>query len=139
MMLFQVYFIRVLIRALTIPRFVLYPVILALCVIGSYALNSSMSDVWVFFATGVLGYIFTRQGFPLLPLVLGLILGGMAENHLRVSLVMGNGSMIGYLHRPIALCFFAAAALSVAYSFYSKYKAKKRLECVPVDEPATVE
>ncbi|HKI82568.1 MAG TPA: tripartite tricarboxylate transporter permease, partial [Pseudodesulfovibrio sp.] len=139
MMLLQVYFIRVLIRALTIPRFVLYPVILALCVIGSYALNSSMSDVWVFFATGVLGYIFTRQGFPLLPLVLGLILGGMAENHLRVSLVMGNGSMIGYLQRPIALCFFAAAALSVAYSFYSKYKAKKRLQCVPVDEPATVE
>ncbi|WP_319581911.1 tripartite tricarboxylate transporter permease [uncultured Pseudodesulfovibrio sp.] len=139
MMLFQVYFIRVLIRALTIPRYVLYPVILGLCVIGSYALNSSMSDVWVFFATGVLGYIFTRQGFPLLPLVLGLILGGMAENHLRVSLVMGNGSMVGYLHRPIALCFFAAAALSVAYSFYSKYKAKKRAACVPVDEPVTVE
>jgi putative tricarboxylic transport membrane protein len=136
MMLLQVYFIRVLIRALTIPRYVLYPVILGLCVIGSYALNSSMTDVWIFMTTGILGYLFTKRGYPLLPLVLGLILGRMAENELRVSIVMGGGNLSGYLGRPIALCFLAAAALSVAYSLYSKHRAKKRLACIPVDESA---
>jgi putative tricarboxylic transport membrane protein len=136
MMLLQVYFIRVLIRALTIPRYVLYPVILGLCVIGSYALNSSMTDVWVFMTTGILGYLFTKRGYPLLPLVLGLILGRMAENELRVSIVMGGGNLSGYLGRPIALCFLAAAALSVAYSLYSKHRAKKLLACIPVDESA---
>ncbi len=138
MMLLQVYFIRVLIRALTIPRFVLYPIILALCVVGSYALNSSMTDVWVFMVAGVLGYIFNKQGFPLLPLVLGLILGRMAETQLRVSIVMSNDSLAGYLNRPIALCFFAAAALSVAYSLYTRHKAGKRLVCPPESEPTPV-
>ncbi|MBG0774918.1 MAG: tripartite tricarboxylate transporter permease [Desulfovibrionaceae bacterium] len=131
MMLLQVYFIRVLIRALMIPRYILYPVILGLCVIGCYALNSSMSDVWVFFATGLLGYVFKRTGFPLLPLVLGLILGGMAENHLRVSIVMGHGNLSGYLDRPIALGFFAAAALSVVYALWCKRKAARAAkQCV---------
>mgnify|MGYP000877818616 CR=1 FL=1 len=137
MMLLQVYFIRVLIRALTIPRFVLYPIILGLCVIGSYALNSSMSDVWVFMASGLIGYLFIKRGFPLLPLVLGLILGRMAENELRVSIVMGNGSLEGYLHRPIALCFLGAAALSVVYSLYSKRRAKMRLANLRLNESAT--
>ena len=128
MLLLQVYFIRVLIKSLLIPRFILYPVILGLCVIGCYALNSSMTDVWIFLGTGLLGYVFTRLGFPLLPLVLGLLLGRMAETQLRVSIVMGNGSLAGYLERPIALAFLAAAALSVGFSLYSKRKARLRRE-----------
>lgn len=137
MLLLQVYFIRVLIRALMIPRFILYPIILGLCVIGSYALNSSMTDVWVFFGTGMVGYAFSRLGFPLLPLVLGLMLGGMAESQLRVSIVMGNNTLAGYLDRPIALFFLAVSALSVAWSLYSKRKARLR-DCAKA-QPATAE
>jgi len=120
MLLMQVYFIRVLIKALAVPRHILYPIILALCVIGCYAMNSSMSDVWIFLGAGLLGYIFSRQRLPVLPLVLGLILGDMAEDQLRVSLVMGHNSPAAYLDRPIALAFLGLSLLSVVYSLYSK-------------------
>jgi putative tricarboxylic transport membrane protein len=136
MLLLQVYFIRVLIKALMIPRYILYPIILGLCVIGSYALNSSMSDVWIFFATGMVGYAFSRLGFPLLPLVLGLMLGGMAESQLRVSIVMGGNSLAGYLDRPIALFFLAVSVLSVVWSLYSKRRARLRQACIPEPLPS---
>ncbi|MBG0777939.1 MAG: tripartite tricarboxylate transporter permease [Desulfovibrionaceae bacterium] len=126
MLLLQIYFIRVLIKALMVPRYILYPVILAMCGIGCYALNNTMSDVWVFLILGLVGYFFCRQGFPLLPLVLGLILGRMAEDQLRISWVMGHDSLVGYLDRPIALTFLGLSAISVAYALYCKRRARLR-------------
>jgi putative tricarboxylic transport membrane protein len=108
------------------PRHLLYPIILALCVIGSFALNSNMSDTWVFLLMGLLGTVMNKLGYPLLPLVLGLILGRMAETEFRVSLVMGGGSVSIYLTRPIALGFLLAAVASVALSLYTLYKAEKK-------------
>ena len=125
-MLFQlVYFIRGLIKSLLIPRHILYPVIMVMCVVGCFALNSSMSDVWVFFFIGLLGYFFNKMGFPLLPLVLGLILGNMAESQLRVSILEGGGTLSAYLHRPIALVFLALSLFSVVYSIRSIRRDRK--------------
>lgn len=126
MLLLQMRCIRILIRALSIPRPILYPIILALCAIGSYALNSDMSDVWIFFIMGLAGIVLTRLDFPLLPLVLGLILGKMAEQELRTSLIMGHGTFAEYLHRPIALTFLGLTALSVVYSVWSAHRRKKK-------------
>ncbi len=125
MLFVQLYFIRVLIKSLMIPRYILYPVIMAMCVVGCFALNSSMTDVWIFFGMGLLGYVFKQLGFPLLPLVLGLILGNMAESELRVSIVMGGGDLSGYLGRPIALTFLGLALASVLFSLRSMWKSRK--------------
>ncbi|WP_461208603.1 tripartite tricarboxylate transporter permease [Desulfocurvus sp. DL9XJH121] len=124
MLLIQMYFIPVLIKALTIPRSILYPVIAAMCVVGCYALNTNMSDVWVFFFMGLMGFAFNKLGFPILPLVLGLILGKMAESNLRVSILMGGGDLSGYLHRPIALTFLGVALLSILFSVRSMWKSR---------------
>lgn len=129
MLILQMQFIKVLIKALSVPRNLLYPIILALCVIGSFALNSSLSDVWVFLAMGLLGTLLNKLGFPLLPLVLGLILGRMAENELRIGLVMGEGSPLIFLQRPISLAFLLAAAASVAISLYTIRKSRS----IPAD------
>jgi putative tricarboxylic transport membrane protein len=125
MLILQMQCIRVLVQALTIPRHILYAVITALCVIGSFALRSNMFDVWVFFAMGLAGYILTRLDFPILPLVLGLIFGRMAETEFRSSYVLGNNSLAGYLDRPIALFFLALAVLSVVISLYTIRRGKK--------------
>ncbi len=124
MLVLQMQFIKVLIKALSMPRHILYPIVLSLCVIGSFALNSSLSDVWVFLAMGLLGTVMNKLGFPLLPLVLGLILGGMAEREFRISLVMGEGSLSIFLTRPIAMVFLLAAAASVAISLYTIRQSK---------------
>jgi putative tricarboxylic transport membrane protein len=122
MLLVQMQCIRLLIKALSTPRHLLYPIILALCVIGCFALNSSLDDAWIFLIMGLAGVLMNKLGFPLLPLVLGLILGKMAENELRVSLVMGEGSPFIFLTHPIALLFFAAAVASVVLSLYTLRK-----------------
>ncbi|MDM8216310.1 tripartite tricarboxylate transporter permease [Desulfovibrio piger] len=122
MLFLQINFIKVMIKALKVPQSVLCPVIITLCVVGSYALNSSMTDVWVFFGMGIVGYGLVKTGFPLLPLVLGLILGRMAESQFRAAYSLGGDSLAGFLDRPIALFFFAVAALSLGLSLYSAAK-----------------
>ncbi len=125
MLVLQMRFIKLLIKALSISRPILFPIILALCTIGSFALNSSMSDVWIFFLMGLVGIALNKLDFPLLPLVLGLILGKMAEQELRTSLIMGHGSLSEFLHRPIALAFIGLSLLSVAWSVYKSFKNKR--------------
>lgn len=126
MLFLQINFIKVMIKALKVPQAVLFPVIIMLCVVGSYALNSSMTDVWVFLGMGIIGYGLVRTGYPLLPLVLGLILGRMAESQFRAAYSLGGDSLAGFLERPIALFFFAVAAFSLGMSLYSARKRRTR-------------
>ena len=124
MLVLQIRFIKLLVKALSISRPILYPVILALCTIGCFALNSNMSDVWIFLIMGIVGIVLNKLEFPLLPLVLGLILGKMAEQELRTSLIMGHGTFSEYLHRPIALTFIGLSAFSIGWSVYRSRKRK---------------
>ncbi|MCI7568822.1 MAG: tripartite tricarboxylate transporter permease [Desulfovibrio sp.] len=126
MLFLQINFIKLMIKALKLPQAILFPVIIMLCVVGSYALNSSMTDVWVFFGMGIAGYGLVKAGYPLLPLVLGLILGRMAESQFRAAYSLGGDSLAGFLERPIALFFFAVAALSLGMSLYSAHKRRAK-------------
>jgi putative tricarboxylic transport membrane protein len=125
MLLMLINCIRLMVKALMLPREILYPVIVMLCVIGCYALNSSMFDVWVFFGMGLLGTVMAALRFPLLPLVLGLMLGRMAETQLRISITLGHGTLSAFLERPIAMLFIAASVFSVCYSLYRANKTRK--------------
>lgn len=129
MLLLQVNFIKLVIKALKIPQSVLFPCILVLCVMGCYALNSSMVDVWIFFIMGLVGYVLVYTGFPLLPLVLGLILGRIAESQLRSAYSMGGDSLAGFLNRPIALVFLGISLLSLVLSLWAAHK--QRLSSAP--------
>ena len=122
MLFLQIRFIKLLIKALSVSRPILYPIILALCAIGCFALNSSMSDVWIFFIMGLIGILLNKLDFPTLPLVLGLLLGKMAEDHLRTSLVLGHGTFSEYFNHPIALIFLAISAFSMIWSLYKNRK-----------------
>src|SRR5215510_3493022 len=91
------------------PFAVLTPLIIAVCAIGAYAVHSSMIDVWYMLAFGVIGYVFKKLDYPLAPLVLALVLGDLAENALRQSLIMSQGSLAIFVSRPIAGVITAAA------------------------------
>jgi putative tricarboxylic transport membrane protein len=116
MLILQIFCIRILIKALRVPRYMLYPLILSMCVLGCFALRSNMFDVWVFLGVGIFGYVLQRLDFPLLPLILGLILGQMAESYLSAAWLMGGHSFLGILQRPAAIGFLAISALSVYFS-----------------------
>src|SRR5690625_4967536 len=87
---------RFFVRATKVPMSVLVPVIVALCVVGSFSVNNSMADVWVMLVAGAVGYLLRKVGVPPAPIVLGLILGAIAEKGLRQSVVMAQGDMLGY-------------------------------------------
>jgi putative tricarboxylic transport membrane protein len=87
---------------LRIPFAILTPVIVVVCAIGAYAVHNAMIDIWYMLLFGVVGYVFKKLDYPLAPLVLALVLGDLAENALRQSLIMSQGSLAIFFTRPIA-------------------------------------
>jgi putative tricarboxylic transport membrane protein len=94
---------------LRIPFGILTPSIVLVCAIGAYAVHSSMIDIWYMLLFGVIGYVFKKLDYPLAPLVLALVLGDLAENALRQSLIMSQGSLTIFVRRPIAAVITALA------------------------------
>jgi putative tricarboxylic transport membrane protein len=95
---------------LRLPFAILTPLIVFVCAIGAYAVSNSMLDVWYMVLFGVVGYVFKKLDYPLAPLVLALVLGDLAENALRQSLIMSQGSLLIFFQSPIS-AFISAAAL----------------------------
>lgn len=109
------------IRIIAAPKSLLYPIILALSFIGSYFIQNSVFDVGVCIAFGVMGWLLKRGDFPTAPVVLGLILGKMIEENLRLSLV--KGEWIEFFTRPGSLIIILLAVIS----FFMPYLRKKWL------------
>ncbi len=94
---------------LRVPFAILTPLIVAVCAVGAYSVNSRMIDVWYMLIFGVIGYVFKKLDYPLAPLVLALVLGDLAENALRQSLIMSQGSLLIFFDRPISGAITAVA------------------------------
>lgn len=112
-------------RLTSIRLAVLAPVVLVLCVLGAYALNNTMQSVYVLLIFGVLGYALVKAGFPLAPLILGLILGDQIELNL-IRAIMTDGNPWLFLTRPISGGLLIAAALSVAAAIWQHFRHQKR-------------
>ncbi|MBW1942120.1 MAG: tripartite tricarboxylate transporter permease [Deltaproteobacteria bacterium] len=97
---------------------VLVPSILVISFIGAYAVNSSLFDVGLALIFGVLGYFLTKFQFPLPPILMGLILGPIAEESMRQSLVASSGSWTIFVTKPISALFLMATALIILRKIY---------------------
>src|SRR6058998_3864738 len=122
---------------LRIPFAILTPLIVVVCAIGSYAVHNNMLDVWYMLIFGVIGYVFKKLDYPLAPLVLALVLGDMAENALRQSLIMSQGSLAIFVARPISGVITAVAILFFALPVLTPWW--RRLRGVPAVRRATRE
>jgi putative tricarboxylic transport membrane protein len=91
------------VNVLRVPYPVLYPIVLVCSILGVYAVNRSVVDVWIMVAMGVLGYVLRKLDFETAPIVLGLVLAPMMELSLRQSLAMAAGSYTVFVTRPISL------------------------------------
>jgi putative tricarboxylic transport membrane protein len=78
---------------LRIPFSIIAPVIIVICAIGAYTVNTAMLDVWFMLAFGIIGYVFKKLDYPLAPLVLALVLGDKAENAFRQSMLVSQGDV----------------------------------------------
>ena len=103
------------VKLFSLPRSLLMPLIIPLCVIGAFAVSLNYFDVYVMLGSGLVGYVLHRFGFPLAPLVLAVILGPLADENLRRALLIFEDKSIWYLlSRPIG----TPLVLIVLYTFY---------------------
>jgi len=84
-------------KLFSLPRGLLLPLIIPICVIGAYAIRLSMFDVWVMFASGLVGYVLHAFRFPTAPIVLGVILGPLADENFRRSMYLFEDRSIGFV------------------------------------------
>ncbi|MEO8058535.1 MAG: tripartite tricarboxylate transporter permease [Burkholderiales bacterium] len=94
--------IKVAKRILKVPRNILMPVILLFCVVGSFAINNTAFDIGVMLVAGIAAYLLEQNDFPIAPLILGVVLGGMLEENLVSSLIKSDGNVLAFFERPIA-------------------------------------
>lgn len=106
-----------LLLVLRVPRERLMPVIFVLCTIGAFAIASRTFDVWVMLFFGVLGYALRRMDYPMAPLVLGIVLGGILDKSLRRGLVLTDGDLTPFFTRPISLVLWLVTLVTILLSF----------------------
>ena len=112
-------------RITLVPNKILWPMIFAVSVCGTYSLSQSIIDVWIMLFFGVLGFFMRRYGFSVVPVIIGLILGELVEGTLRQSIVIFDGNWLMFLTRPIALTFFILSLIALAFPLIRSKKNKK--------------
>ena len=117
---------RQVVKISTVPMTILCPIIVALSTIGAYAIQGSMVDVYVMLVFGVLGYFARKLGFATAPIVLGLILGPMAERNWRQALMFSRGNMLKYfLGRPVSIVLAILVVVGLFSPLLMKFFNKK--------------
>jgi putative tricarboxylic transport membrane protein len=116
--------IRGLVKILDMPMNYLWASVIILCVIGTYATTNDINTVVVMLCAGAVGVLMKRTGFPAGPVVLGLLLGPLAESNLRRALIIGGPE--GFLTNPIATILLAFAILAFVGTLYSHIRAGRK-------------
>jgi putative tricarboxylic transport membrane protein len=104
--------IKLWVGVLKVPQKILLPLILTLCVVGTFALRNTFFDTGIMLCFGLLAYFMKKYGFPVVPMLLAIILGPQLEEHLRMSLIIAQGNPLIFLQKPISLIFIIVALVS---------------------------
>jgi putative tricarboxylic transport membrane protein len=126
MCLLGFFWIRVVIKVLTIPQGILSAIVVMFCLVGSYANRNSMSDVWMIVIFGVLGYVFEKFKFPISPMVLGAILGPIGETAFMQSMISSNNDWTVFFKGPISGTLMAGSFLALSYPVLQQFLASRR-------------
>lgn len=118
--------IKYIAKVVLVPKYILYPIIVMMCVVGAYAINYGiMFDVWTLLIFGLVGYVAQKIGIEIAPLVIGFILGGSAEVYFVKSLESFGTYSIFFTKSPIAMLLWVLIAASVAFSIYLAIKSRR--------------
>ena len=112
-----------------IPNYFLAPAIIILSVVGSYAIGNNIQDVYTMIIFGLFGYLMRKFNYPPAPLILGLILGPIAETGFRQSQILANEGVLLYiLNNNISLILFVLTVISIFSAIYLELTKKTNYE-----------
>jgi putative tricarboxylic transport membrane protein len=114
--------IRFFVRILLVPAHFLTIAITVMCVIGAYAIRNSVFDVYTMAGVGLMGYLLTRARIPVMPVVLGLVLGPTLEREYRTAIILSEGHYDIFYTSPMALMFFGLAFLVILLQIVSSVR-----------------
>lgn len=97
---------------LRVPQTILMPVIMVFCIVGAFAINNSVFGIAIMLIFGVVGYLMEENGFPVAPLILGLILGPLVERTLSQASIIARGDLLPFFERPVSMVL-SVIAISV--------------------------
>lgn len=113
-------------RVTQVPMRILVPATVVAASVGAYAYRTELFDVGVMIAMGAIGYVLVRFHYPLSAVVLGLVLGPMAEEYFIESVSMSDWSLIIFFERPICLALWVCVAIALMASRYTNKLAQRR-------------
>lgn len=109
---------------LKIPQTILLPLIASLCIVGAYSNSNNLFDVLVAILFGVLGYGMKKFGYPGAPLVLGIVLGPLAEANLNRALILSENKWSTFVTHPISCTFLVLSVLIILFSMIKGFRLK---------------
>jgi putative tricarboxylic transport membrane protein len=92
------------------------------CFIGALAQRNNLNDLWTIVAFGGLGYLFDKFRFPIAPMVLGVILGPLAESYFLTTMIGAQNDWTVFFTRPVALALMLLSAVTVALTLYRQWR-----------------
>jgi TctA family transporter len=113
------------VRLCMVPYHLLYPAILTFCAIGVFSLSNSEFDLYIMALFGFLGYVFGKIECEPAPMLLGMILGPMMEEHLRRALILSRGDPSIFLRRPISLTILVVSVAALVAALLPAIRAKR--------------
>jgi putative tricarboxylic transport membrane protein len=113
------------VQLLKVPYPILFPIIILFCLIGSYSINNSSTDVLIMLVFGVVGYLMKKLSLEAAPLVLAFVLGPMLETSLRQALIKSKGSFLIFFTRPISATFLLIAITLMVASLFPWFRRRR--------------
>ncbi len=123
--------IKPLIRVLNLPEAVTSAFVVLFCFVGAYSARNNLTDLWMIVIFGVVGYLFERFRFPIAPMVLGCILGPVAENSFMTSMIAYQNDWTVFFTRPISGIVMAFTAIALVYPMIRHVRSLIRAKKLP--------
>jgi putative tricarboxylic transport membrane protein len=128
MCLIGFYYIRLLVKVLDFPETMVSAFVMLFCFIGAMSIRNNLTDLWLMIGFGVIGYVLERFRFPIAPLVLGVILGPIAEEAFMNAMISHGNDWTIFFTRPISGTIMAAVIITLLLPFIGRKRAAKAVE-----------
>lgn len=116
----QYFGIRWFTQILRVPKYMLLPMVMVLCVVGAFGANNRIFDVWTLMFWGTVGFVISKFDIPLTPVIMGFILGPITEKYLRRGLMMSRSNFLDFFNHKVAAIFLTLTIIMIVLTFVTQ-------------------